>query len=76
MLILDLLFNCKPTRSAPKMLSIKGDYTFRFSNFLIISLHNSSANSWLGIISLLAAPTDVLLSRPQDLFDIYHILDF
>ena len=50
-------------RSTPQILSLKDEYTFRFSNFLIIGLCSSSANSWFGIISLLAAPPEVFLSK-------------
>ena len=42
-------------RSAPQILSVKNDYTFIFSNFLILALSNSSANSSLWIISFLRA---------------------
>ena len=34
----------------------KDESTFRFLDFLIIGLCNSSVNSWFCIISLLAAP--------------------
>ena len=44
--LLILLNNCISARSAPQILSIKVEYTFRFLNFqIIISLCNSSANS-------------------------------
>ena len=38
---------------------IKDECTFQFSNFLIVSLCNSSANSWFDIFSLLTAPPEV-----------------
>ena len=43
--LLNLLIDWISARSAPQMLSIKGEYTFLSSNFLIIGLSNSSANS-------------------------------
>ena len=57
--LLNLLINCIYARSTPQILSLKIKYTFRFSNFQTIVFCNSSANSWLDIISLLTAPTDV-----------------
>ena len=36
-------------------MSLKDEYTFHFSNFLIICLFNSSANCWFEIISHLVA---------------------
>ena len=42
---LDLFINFISTRSAPQIMSIKDECTFLFSNFLIIGLCNSSANS-------------------------------
>ena len=39
-----LLINCLTVGSASQILSIKDDYTLRFSNFLIIGLCNSLAN--------------------------------
>ena len=51
-------------RSAPQILFLKDGYTFRFSKFLIISLCNSSANSWFDITSLLKLlPEDFLLKN-------------
>ena len=43
--LLNLVNNCISTISAPQILSIKDEYIFHFSNFLIIGLCNSSANS-------------------------------
>ena len=52
--LLNLLINCISARSAPtKVLSIKGERTFLFSNFLIIGLCNLSANGWFDILSFL-----------------------
>ena len=53
--LLNLLINCKPARSAPRILSIKGECTFLFLKFLIIVLCNSAANSLFEIFSVLIA---------------------
>ena len=50
-------------RLAPQILSIKGEYAFRFSNFLIIGLRNSSANYWFDMFSFLTAPPDVFFIK-------------
>ena len=55
--LLKLLINCIPARSALQILSIKDECTFLFSNFLIIGLCNSSANSLLEKNSILNVPT-------------------
>ena len=57
--LLNLLINYILARSAPKILSIKGDFTFLFSNLLIIDLCKSSANSFFDIFSFLIAPEKV-----------------
>ena len=44
--------------SAYKIVSTKDEYTFRYLDFLIIGLSNSSANSLLDIFSFLIAPPD------------------
>ena len=76
--------NCISARSATQILSIKGEYTFLFLNFLIIRLCNSSANSLIFLIQLLEADLSVseadFLSKiykplKQDPFDIHHVLD-
>ena len=67
--LLNLLINCISARLAPKLLSIKGDCTFLFSNFLIIDLCNSSASfyvakytgRWFEIFSFLIPLQEVLL---------------
>ena len=80
--LLNLLINCIPIRSAPRILSIKGEYTCRFLDFLIIGLCNSSANSLLEIILLLIASPEVFFyqkiykSLNQFNVDIHDILDF
>ena len=43
------LLNTYPQDQPPQVLSLKDEYTFRFSNFLIIVLRNSSINCWFGI---------------------------
>ena len=40
-----LVINCISARSAPQILSMKGECTFIFLNVLIIGLCNSSTNS-------------------------------
>ena len=47
--LLNLLTNCKSAKYAPQILSIKGKCTVLLLNFLIISLCNSSVNSFLEI---------------------------
>ena len=51
---LNLLIHCISARSAPKILAIKDECTFRLSNFLIIALCYSSGNC-CSVIFLLAA---------------------
>ena len=34
----------------PQILTLKDEYAFRFSNFLIVELCNSSSYSWFGIV--------------------------
>ena len=41
---------CISTRSAVKVMSLKGDFTFHFLNILIIDLCDSPANSLLEIL--------------------------
>ena len=59
--LLNFLNNCISTKSAPQILSIKGECTFLLLNFLIIGLCNSSAN-YLLEISLIPLP-EVFLSK-------------
>ena len=62
--LLSLLINCIPAKSILQTLSLKDEYTFRFSNFLIIGSCNSSPNSWFHIISFLTPlPEDFLLKN-------------
>ena len=70
-LVLNLLINCIPARSVPRILSIKDKCTFHFSVFLIIGLCNSLSNShenesnghWFHINSLLMPLLEVFLSN-------------
>ena len=74
--ILNLLINCISARSAHNILSMKDEYTFRFSNFLIICLCNPSANShvanskgcWFDIFSFLTETTKADLSAREAYF--------
>ena len=61
--LLNLLINYISARSAPQILSIKGDCTFLFLNFLIIGLYNSSANCWPDIFSFLIPLPEVFLLK-------------
>ena len=61
--ILNVVVNYISARSVPQILYIKGEYTFRLWNFLVIGLCNSSANSWFLIFSFIAAPPEVFLSK-------------
>ena len=61
--LLNLIINCMSARSALQILSIKGEYTFLFSNFLIIGLSNSSANYLLDVFSFLTVRPEVFLSE-------------
>ena len=68
--LLNLLTNCISTRSAPQIISIKGECTFLFLSFLIIGLCNSSANSLLEIFLLWIPLPEVFLLK---LFYYYFI---
>ena len=75
--LLNLLINCLFARSAPKILSIKGERTFLFSNFLITGLYISSANALLEIISFLTFPPEIFYQKIYKPLkhvhvDIYH----
>ena len=61
--LLNLLINCISGRSAPQILSLKDNYIFRFSSFLITGLCNSVANSWFGISSLITPLPPTLFAR-------------
>ena len=59
--LLNLLIDCISAKSAPQILSIKGDCIFLFLNFLVIGLCNSSANSLFEIfLFLILLPEDFL----------------
>ena len=47
----------------PQMLSVKGKYTFLFSNFLVIGFCSFAANYLLGIISFFTAPPEDFLTK-------------
>ena len=72
----NLLINYISARSAPQILSIKDECTFPFSNFLIIGLCNSSANSLFEIFSFLIALPQADLSRVAKLSDHEREADF
>ena len=55
-LLLNLLINGISARSASKILSVKGEYTFISLNVLIIVLCNPSASSLLEIVSFWTVP--------------------
>ena len=79
--LLSLLINCISARSESQILSLKDEYNFHFSNFLIVVLCNVSADSWFAIISFLKPLLENVLSEiykptKQDLFYINHVLDF
>ena len=56
--LLNLLINCISAKSAPQILSIKYEYTFRFSNFLIIGL------CYFSTICVFSKITSVLIPVP------------
>ena len=47
-------------------MSTKDECTFRFSNFLIIGLCSSPANSWFDMISFLTEPIEAELAKDFD----------
>ena len=61
--LLHLLINCISARSAPQILSIKGESVFIFWNFLIIGLCNSSPNSLFETFSFLIPLLGDFLSK-------------
>ena len=63
--LLNLLINCISSRSAPQILSIKGDYLFLLLNLLITGLRNSAVNSLLNIFSFLIQLPEVFLSKKR-----------
>ena len=58
--LLNLIINCMSAKTAPLILSIKGECAFLLSNFLIIGLFNSSDNFILGIFSFLITLPEVV----------------
>ena len=63
-------------RSAPQILSIKGECTFLLLNFVIIDLSNSSANSLVEMFSFLTVPPEIYKPLKPVHVDIHDILDF
>ena len=61
--LLNLLINCISARSAPQILSIKGDCAFNNCAFLIIGLCNSCANCWSANFSFLIPLPEEFLSK-------------
>ena len=59
--LFNLLINFISARSAPEILSMKGECTFPFFNSLIIGLCNSSANFLFQIISFLISVPEAFL---------------
>ena len=55
-------------KSPTQILSIKGECTFLFSNFLIIGFCSPSANTFLYIISFLTVPLEIELSTSETVF--------
>ena len=79
--LLNLLISCISPISSPQMLSLKGECTFLFLNFLITDMCNASANSLLEMISFSTVPPEVFYQKvykplKQCYVDIHHILDF
>ena len=73
--------NWVSARSAPQILSVKGECNFLLSNFLIIGFCNSSATSLWDIISFLTVPPERIYQKKYKLLkqvhvDIHHISDF
>ena len=69
--VLNLLINCILARLAPQILSMKGEGTFLFLNFLVIGLCNSSGYScvtkfkgrWFEILSFLIALSEAFYQK-------------
>ena len=59
--LLNLLINYIYAKSAPQILSVKGECTFLLLNFLMIG--NCSVNSLLEIVLFLIVPPEFLLSK-------------
>ena len=63
--------NCISARSPPQILSLKDECTFRFSNFVVICLCNSSATCRFEIILILIADLSVRVTvlAPEVIMD-------
>ena len=57
--LISLLINWISARSAPQILSIRGECTFLLLNFLIIGFYNSSADSLFEIFSFLMPLSEI-----------------
>ena len=73
--LLNLLINCISEKSAPQILSIKGDCTFLFLNFLIIGLCYYSANYWFEIFSFSIPLPVKLFTSIAEVFFIKGFID-
>ena len=61
--LLNLSISCISARSGPQIFSIKGEFIYLFSSFLITGSCNSSANSLFEIFSFLAPFPEGFLSK-------------
>ena len=66
--LLYLLINYISSRSASQILSLKDEYIFGFSNFLITGLCKSSANYWFVIFLLLIADLSTSVTALPEYF--------
>ena len=64
--LLNLLINCISSSTAPQILSLEDEYTFCFSNFLIIGFCNFSAKCWFDLIWFSIADLSYSLSIVSD----------
>ena len=61
--LLNFSISCISARSGPQIFSIKGEFIYLFSSFLITGSCNSSANSLFEIFSFLAPFPEGFLSK-------------
>ena len=76
-----MLISCLSAKSSPEILFIKDECTILFSNFQLIGLCSSPANSLICMISFLSASLEVFYQKiykslKPDPFDTHDILDF
>ena len=69
----NLLINCISVRSAPQILSIKGNCTFLVLKFLLIGLCNSSANSSLETTLFLIPLPKIFSQKPYRPLKQFHV---